>query len=231
MALPRRARCAPARRAGAGLLLLAVAGCSTAAPPQESAAPPAAAPAPTTTEAEPPAEVGHEDDYDAPADELADHADHLDLSRLSPARREAVEQELERRGSAGEQLWAAYGPRLGAPATVRSLAVPELAFVLLGARADQLAQAVAAQGGLAAAQALPDVGAEADGVAVRVRGGCVAVRWDGDEYGRVLGAPVAAGTGGTVRERLARVRVAAVGEPACEGGPVALSPDADRALG
>lgn len=223
--------------AAAALALLALTGCSSAAGTSgttagaAASAPPASterSAAPRTSEPEP---AGHEDDYDAPVDELVDHADHLDLSRLSDAKREAVEEELARRGALGEDLWAAYGQRLGAPPRVRSLAAQELAFVLLAGRADQLAEAVARTGDLAAARALPEVGPEAEDVEARVVGQCVAVTWTADEFSRAYGVTVGAGTGGTLRERLQRVRVAGPGTRACDGGPVSLSPDADRALG
>ena len=220
-----------AARAVVALALLALPGCSSAAGTPAGAVAPAAADrsaAPRTTAPEP---AGHEDDLDAPVDELVGHADHLDLSRLSPAKREAVEQELERRGAVGEDLWAAYGERLGAPPRVRSLAAQELAFVLLAGRADQLAEAVARTGSLAAARALPEVGPDAEDVEARVVGRCLAVSWPGDEFARSYGATVGAAPGGTLRERLQRVRVAGPGTRSCAGGPVSLSPDADRALG
>ncbi len=229
-----------APRAAAGLVLLVLTGCGSAtgttagaaAPPAVSApASPPSAPPPSAPPPSVPAAGGHRDDYDAPVEELVDHADHLDLDRLSPARREALEQELARRGAVGEQLWSAYGERLGAPAAVRSLAVQELAFVLLAARADQLAGAVDQAGGLGRARALPEVGTEADGVEVRMAKECVAVTWSGDEFGRSFGVTVGEQAGGTLRERLQRVRVAGPGEDACDGGPVSLSPDAERALG
>lgn len=242
------------RTAALALVVVAAAGCAAgdeaarpAGPPAAGAVPTSASPAsptpasaaptsaaPTSAAPDPAApgpEAGHEDDPDAPVEELVDHADHLDLGLLTPGKRRAVEAELARRQQVGGGLWEVYGARLGAPLRVRALAAQELGFVLLAGRADQLASAVAQAGDLTAARALPDVGPDHEDVTARLRGRCVSVSWSGDEFDRSFGVRVSPGTAGPLAERLRRVRVAGPGTSPCRGAPLALSPSAQSALG
>lgn len=229
------------RTAALGLVVVAAAGCAAgdeaAGAGPTSASPTSASPtsaSPTSAAPYPAAagpEAGHEDDPDAPVDELVDHVDHLDLGLLTPAKRRAVEAELARRQQVGGGLWEVYGARLGAPLRVRALAAQELGFVLIAGRADQLASAVVQAGDLTAARALADVGPDHEDVTARLRGRCVSVSWSGDEFGRSFGVRVAPGPARPLAERLRRVRVAGPGTPPCRGAPLALSPSAQSALG
>jgi len=213
--------------------LVAVAGWQTlprtddAAPP-----PPAAAPDPAGTGA-----LDHEDDYSAPAEDLVEHADHLDFDRLPPDTRREIEAELARREAIADALWAVYGPALtGNPSTVRPPAVEalgayELGYVVMAARAEQLASAVAQTGGLPEALALPSTGADHPDVAVTLDMGCLTVAFEQDPFERAFGARVGARASGDLQTRLvSRVRVDAAGAPACDGAPPAFSPDAEIAL-
>lgn len=187
--------------------------------------------APATTSAAPPP-LDHVDDYSAPVEELIDHADHLDFSRLDPQKRAALEAELARRRDTATALWTAYGALVGGapgdppPGRVDA---PELAYLLLAARADQLADAAARAGSLPSA--LSTTGADHPEVTVVEQDGCVSVTWSQDPFARSFGAGVAEHDGGDLRDRLLqRVRVGVAGEPACEGEPPAFSPTLEALL-
>lgn len=180
-------------------------------------------------------EQDHVDDYSAPASELIDHIDHLDLDRLPPETRAELEAELARRKAIAEGLWAAYGELVAGdpeadPSLVRALPVYELAYVLTAARAEQLAVAVARTGSLDAARV--ESGKDHREVTVTLSGGCVTVTYAKDPFRRAFGARVGGSRGGPLRERLEQaVQVGAAGTRACGGSQVVLSPDAAVALG
>lgn len=193
---------------------------------------PGSLPQPLATYSPPPQD--HVEDYSAPASELIDHIDHLDLDRLPPSTRAELEAELARRAAVAESLWAAYGDLVAGdpqadPTFVRGLPVYELAYVLVAARAEQLAAAVARTGSLAAARANDKDHAD---VTATQSGTCVTVVYAKDPLSRAFGAVVGAHVEGPLIERLERsVRVDAAGSPACSGTRVALSPAVVAALG
>ena len=202
-----------------------------------------AAPLPTPSGGDSPApgEGGHQEDYDAPVEELIGHADHLDLSRLPPEKRAALEAELDRRRDARGVLWAAYGPALaGRPAPVQmppalaQLELPEFVYVLMSVRAQRLG--AAAGPGLDLAKAVEQTGGDHQSVTVRVRrskqGSCLTVQPSSDPFGRVFLAQPSATAAGALAERLVRdVRVSG-GSPvlSCSGQPPAFSAAALRAV-
>ena len=219
--------------AAVGVAVVCVAGVVTLT--RDGDEPPTPSPQPTAAPTATLPPLDHVDDYSAPAEELIDHVDHLDLDRLPPQTRAELEAELARRGAVAEGLWAVYGDELVAtdaqadPALVRDLPAYELAYVLVAARADHLAQAVARTGSLDAAQ---ESSPEHADVTAAVDGDCVTVAYADDPFARVFGARVGSAAGGPLLDRLQRsVRVGAAGEPACDGAPVALSPAALVALG
>lgn len=176
----------------------------------------------------------HTDDYSAPASELIDHLDHLDLDRIPPKTRVELEAEVKRREAIAEGLWTAYGRLVTGDAQadatlVQALPVYELAYVLTAARAQELAAAVARTGSFAAARRS---GEDHRDVTVSLVGECVTVVYAKDPFSRAFGVRVGPADGGSLRERLEQtVRVAAAGSPACGGSRLALSPEAAAALG
>jgi hypothetical protein len=180
-------------------------------------------------------QLDHEDDYDAPAEDLIGHADHLDFDRLPPATRRELEAMLAERQSVASDLWAAYGRTLfgeDAPelqARTSRLDAYELAYVLVAVRADQLATALTAEGDLQAAVAR--TGPDHPAVAVALDDDCVTVTYADDPYQRAFGVRPSSTSAGELLDRLERrVRVAAAGGPACDGTPVAFSPAVHAAL-
>jgi hypothetical protein len=190
-------------------------------PQPGSTATPAVSPAPPV--------LDHEDDYSAPAEELIDHLDHLDLDRVPPETLRQLEAMVAEREAVASGLWSVYGPALfrddgPLPPRFRSLDAYELAYVLMAARADQLATSVATHGSLEAAR--PVVGPEHEQVEVRQADDCVTVAFADDPFARV--GPQGPGS---LQQRLEqRVTVGLAGEPACDGAPLSLSPGAQVAL-
>jgi hypothetical protein len=189
----------------------------------------------TTPTLPPPGPVDHDDDYTAPADELVDHADHLDFDRLPPDTRRELEALLAEREALATDLWSVYGPALfredaaRVPPRWRPLDAYELAYVLMAARAEQLATAAATSGSVDSAR--PVVGPDHGDVAVAQEGDCVTVAYGGDPFGRAFGARVGpAGPGGLQQRLEQRVTVGVAGEPACDGAPLSFSPSAGLAL-
>jgi hypothetical protein len=209
-------------------------------PRQDGAEPPAPPTTSPTLSTQSPPDIGvlgHEDDYSAPAEELVEHADHLDFDRLPPDTRREIEAELARRDAIATELWAVYGPSLtGDPSTERPAAVQvlgayELGYVLMTARAERLASAVAQAGGLDEALALPATGADHDDVTAVLDGDCVTVAFSQDPFDRAFGARVGPAGSGDLSERIARrVTVGAAGAPTCGGAPPAFSTSAVTAL-
>lgn len=177
----------------------------------------------------------HRDDYTAPAEELIEHADHLDFSRIPDGTRQQVEAELSRRDVLADELWLSYGSLLGAspdrprPPMVAELDVFELAYVLLAVRAQTLAEQVHAADGR------PDRvrGGLVDHelVSVEVARGCVSVAFAQDRYGRSWQAPVGPAGSASLADRVvAGVRVATDPAPTCAGAKVVLSRAAEQVL-
>ncbi|HWH27767.1 MAG TPA: hypothetical protein VNU26_02190 [Mycobacteriales bacterium] len=218
--------------AAVGIAAVSVAGVVTLAPDHDRPAP-APPPQPSATPTLPP--LDHVDDYSAPAEDLIDHVDHLDFDRLPPDTRAELEAELARRDAVAGQLWAAYGDALldgdpqAEPVLARELPTYELAYVLVAARAEQLAAAVARTGSIdAARRQMPDH----PEVTASLDGDCVTVAYGQDPFARAFGARVGPVGAGPLLERLERsVRVGPAGAPACDGAPIALSPGAVVALG
>jgi hypothetical protein len=226
-----RARSIAAVVAGAALLgvlgwqLSGAGGADTAAPPAP------ASPSPTPTAGP----LDHEDDYTAPAEELIDHVDHLDFDRLPADTRRELEAMIAEREQVAGSLWSVYGPSLfpqegsTPPPRFRVLDAYELAYVLMAARAEQVATAASTSGSVEASR--PVTGPDHDDVTVAQDGDCVTVAFADDPFARAFGARLGPRGPGPLRQRLEqRVTVGIAGEPACDGAPLAFSPRATAAL-
>lgn len=186
--------------------------------------------------------VGHaEPGADASAEELAQHADHLDLTTLPAAKRVEVERILSQREDTALALWEQYAEAItgeeGAalPPALDILDLDELGYVLLTERAYRVAQGVTETGSLETARKLPGVGQDPENVSVMVVEHfgrmCVRVQWARDPFQRSFDAYASVDPGGELQARLERaVAVGGRTQPPCEGVAPAYSPAAAAAL-